>query len=82
MLVIHTRSEDGTKAVLTNGSLTLQQVRVMYTRTALFFWFNVSQKFLIDIDVPPFMCKARNACAVLSLRRQLKLALMISLQMH
>jgi hypothetical protein len=58
MSVIHTRIEGGAKAVLTNGSLTLQQVRVMYARTALFFWFNVSQKCLKDIDVPPFMCKA------------------------
>lgn len=52
MSVIHTRIEGGAKAVLTNGSLTLQQVRVMYARTALFFWFNVSQKCLTDIDVP------------------------------
>jgi hypothetical protein len=35
----------------------------MYARTALFSWFNVSQKCLKDIDVPPFMCKARVACA-------------------
>lgn len=58
MSVIHTRIEGGAKAVLTNGSLTLQQVRVIYSPTALFFWFNVSQKSLTDIDLPPFMCKA------------------------
>ena len=58
MSVIHTRIEGGAKAVLTNGNLTLQQVTVMYARTALFFWFNVSQKCLKDIDVPPFMCRA------------------------
>lgn len=58
MSVIHTRIEGGAKAVLTNGSLTLQQVRVIYSPTALFFWFNVSQKSLTDIDLPPFICKA------------------------
>ncbi|GLJ46790.1 hypothetical protein SUGI_0986800 [Cryptomeria japonica] len=56
--VIHTRIEGGAKAVITKGSLSLQQVRVIYTRTALFFWFNVSQKRLTDIDVVPFACKA------------------------
>lgn len=42
--VTRTRIEGGAKAVLTNGTLSLQQVRVIYTRTSLFFWFNVSHK--------------------------------------
>ncbi|KAH9299592.1 hypothetical protein KI387_031274, partial [Taxus chinensis] len=56
--VIHTRIEGGERAVRTKGSLTLQQVRVIYARTALFFWFNVAQKRLTDIDVVPFACNA------------------------
>eukprot|EP01018_Ginkgo_biloba_P035026 Gb_27842 [translate_table: standard] len=55
--VVQTRIEGGAKAVITNGSLTLQQVRVMYARTALFFWFNISQRCLTDIEVSPFTCK-------------------------
>ncbi|KAL8542161.1 hypothetical protein ACS0TY_003137 [Phlomoides rotata] len=39
--VMRTRIEGGAKAVLTSGNLSLQQVRVIYTRTSLFFWFNV-----------------------------------------
>lgn len=39
--VTRTRIEGGAKAVLTSGTLSLQQVRVVYTRTSLFFWFNV-----------------------------------------
>ncbi|XP_073029399.1 F-box protein SKIP5 [Primulina eburnea] len=39
--VMRTRIEGGAKAVLTSGTLSLQQVRVIYTRTSLFFWFNV-----------------------------------------
>ncbi|EPS72918.1 hypothetical protein M569_01839, partial [Genlisea aurea] len=41
--VLRTRIEGGAKAVLTSGSLTLRRVRVMYTRTSLFFWFNVEE---------------------------------------
>lgn len=39
--VSRTRIEGGAKAVLTSGDLTLQQVRVIYARTSLFFWFEV-----------------------------------------
>lgn len=39
--VTRTKIEGGAKAVLTNGTLSLQQVRVIYTRTSLFFWFKV-----------------------------------------
>ncbi|KAJ8640123.1 hypothetical protein MRB53_016817 [Persea americana] len=39
--VARTRIEGGAKAVLTSGTLTLQRVRVICTRTALFFWFDV-----------------------------------------
>ncbi|KAL8028646.1 hypothetical protein ABFX02_14G174600 [Erythranthe guttata] len=41
--VMRTRIEGGAKAVLTSGTLSLQQVRVIYARTSLFFWFNVVQ---------------------------------------
>lgn len=41
--VTRTRIEGGAKAVLTSGTLSLQQVRVIYTRTSLFFWFNVEE---------------------------------------
>ncbi|KAG6436822.1 hypothetical protein SASPL_101724 [Salvia splendens] len=39
--VMRTRIEGGAKAVLTSGTLSLQQVRVIYTRTSLYFWFSV-----------------------------------------
>ncbi|CAI9102806.1 OLC1v1001149C1 [Oldenlandia corymbosa var. corymbosa] len=39
--VSRTRIEGGAKAVLTCGALSLQQVRVIYTRTSVFFWFDV-----------------------------------------
>ncbi|KAI4384630.1 hypothetical protein MLD38_002753 [Melastoma candidum] len=39
--VSRTRIEGGAKAVLTNGDLALQRVRVIYTRTSIFFWFDV-----------------------------------------
>ncbi|KAL2461145.1 F-box protein SKIP5 [Abeliophyllum distichum] len=39
--VSRTRIEGGAKAVLTSGTLSLQQVRVICTRTSLVFWFNV-----------------------------------------
>ncbi|CAH9096227.1 unnamed protein product [Cuscuta europaea] len=41
--VLRTRIEGGSKAVLSSGTLTLQQVRVICSRTSLFFWFNVRQ---------------------------------------
>lgn len=42
--VSQTRIEGGAKAVLTSEDLALQHVRVIYTRTALFFWFDVEYK--------------------------------------
>ncbi|GER37292.1 F-box protein SKIP5 [Striga asiatica] len=42
--VMRTRIEGGAKAVLTSGTLSLQHVRVIYTRTSLFFWFNVEHR--------------------------------------
>ncbi|MCL7025613.1 hypothetical protein MKW94_015788 [Papaver nudicaule] len=39
--VSRTRIEGGSKAVSTNGTLALQRVRVIYSRTALLFWFDV-----------------------------------------
>ncbi|KAJ6798928.1 F-box protein SKIP5 isoform X1 [Iris pallida] len=39
--VSRTRIEGGAKAVWTSGNLVLQQVRAIYTRTAIFFWFEV-----------------------------------------
>ncbi|KAL6560534.1 F-box protein skip5 [Orobanche gracilis] len=42
--VMRTKIEGGAKAVLTSGTLTLQQVRVIYTRTSLLFWFNVEHR--------------------------------------
>lgn len=39
--VLRTRIEGGAKAVLTSGTLSLQRVRVIYTRASLFFWFEV-----------------------------------------
>ncbi|GAA0159134.1 hypothetical protein Leryth_026397 [Lithospermum erythrorhizon] len=41
--VSRTRIEGGAKAVLTSGTLSLQRVRVIYSRTSLFFWFDVEQ---------------------------------------
>eukprot|EP00252_Welwitschia_mirabilis_P014550 TRINITY_DN3194_c0_g1_i1.p1 TRINITY_DN3194_c0_g1~~TRINITY_DN3194_c0_g1_i1.p1 ORF type:complete len:163 (+),score=32.60 TRINITY_DN3194_c0_g1_i1:265-753(+) len=56
MTVTDTRIEGGARAVITKGDLALQKVRVICAQTALFFWFDVSQKCLTDIDVPPFTC--------------------------
>ncbi|KAJ6713279.1 PROTEIN NESSUN DORMA [Salix purpurea] len=42
--VSQTRIEGGAKAVLTNGDLTLQQVRVIYARTFVYFWFDVDSQ--------------------------------------
>ncbi|KAI3919788.1 hypothetical protein MKW92_000256 [Papaver armeniacum] len=39
--VSRTRIEGGSKAVSTVGTLALQRVRVIYSRTALLFWFDV-----------------------------------------
>lgn len=41
--VVNTRIEGGAKAVVTRGILTLQQVRAIYARTAVFFWFEVGK---------------------------------------
>ncbi|EEF49579.1 F-box protein SKIP5 [Ricinus communis] len=42
--VSQTRIEGGAKAVLTNGDLVLQRVRVIYSRTYVYFWFDVGHK--------------------------------------
>lgn len=42
--VYQTRIEGGAKAVLTSGALSLQQVRVIYSRTSVFFWFDVEHR--------------------------------------
>ncbi|KAF9593941.1 hypothetical protein IFM89_026184 [Coptis chinensis] len=42
--VSRTRIEGGSKAVSTNGTLALQRVRVIYARTAIFFWFDVDRQ--------------------------------------
>ncbi|XP_047342293.1 F-box protein SKIP5 [Impatiens glandulifera] len=49
--VSRTRIEAGTstKVVSTNGSLTLQHVRVIYAKTSVFFWFNVEPPPLITV---------------------------------
>ncbi|KAJ7287963.1 hypothetical protein O6H91_01G066200 [Diphasiastrum complanatum] len=57
--VIETLIEGGAGAVRTSGSLVLQQVRVMYARAALFFWFTVAQqKKLNELEVPTVTIKA------------------------
>ncbi|KAF5204400.1 F-box protein skip5 [Thalictrum thalictroides] len=42
--VSRTRIEGGNKAVSTSGTLALQRVRVIYARTAIFFWFDVDHQ--------------------------------------
>ncbi|XP_010554478.1 PREDICTED: F-box protein SKIP5 [Tarenaya hassleriana] len=42
--VLQTRIEGGAKAVLTNGDLVLQRVRVIYSRAYLYFWFDVDSQ--------------------------------------
>ncbi|KAL5701505.1 F-box protein skip5 [Ranunculus cassubicifolius] len=42
--VSQTRIEGGNKAVSTIGTLALQRVRVIYTRNAIFFWFDIDHK--------------------------------------
>jgi hypothetical protein len=42
--VSRTRIEGGAKAVSTSGDLTLQRVRVIYSRTSLIFWFDMEQQ--------------------------------------
>ncbi|XP_020108315.1 F-box protein SKIP5 [Ananas comosus] len=41
LTVARTRIEGGAKAVSTNGTLALQHVRAIYSRTSIFFWFEV-----------------------------------------
>ncbi|CAM6029465.1 unnamed protein product [Sphagnum balticum] len=55
--VIETRIEGGFGCVRTSGSLKLQQVRVMFGRAALTFWFQVS-KHLVDVDAALVPCQA------------------------
>ncbi|MCO5583503.1 hypothetical protein L7F22_037414 [Adiantum nelumboides] len=50
--VIETKIEGGKEAVKTYGSLVLQEVRVVYARAALVFWFNVSKKCLSALETP------------------------------
>lgn len=42
--VARTRIEGGAKAVCTSGALVLQHVRAIYSRTSVFFWFEVGEK--------------------------------------
>ncbi|KAL6657116.1 hypothetical protein ACP70R_004896 [Stipagrostis hirtigluma subsp. patula] len=42
--VVRTRIEGGAKAVRTNGTLALQRVRAIYSRSSVFFWFEVGEK--------------------------------------
>lgn len=39
--VFQTRIEGGSKAVVTSGKLALQRVRVICSRTCVYFWFDV-----------------------------------------
>jgi len=41
--VVRTRIEGGAKAVRTNGTLALQHVRAIYSRSSVFFWFEVGK---------------------------------------
>ncbi|XP_010938589.1 F-box protein SKIP5 [Elaeis guineensis] len=42
--VARTRIEGGAKAVRTSGNLVLQHVRAIYSRTSIFFWFEVGEQ--------------------------------------
>ncbi|KAB8106701.1 hypothetical protein EE612_041156, partial [Oryza sativa] len=42
--VVRTRIEGGAKAVRTNGTLALQHVRAIYSRSSVFFWFEVGER--------------------------------------
>ncbi|WOL06719.1 hypothetical protein Cni_G15453 [Canna indica] len=42
--VARTRIEGGAKAVWTSGNLVLQRVRAIYSRTSIFFWFEVGKQ--------------------------------------
>ena len=42
--VSQTRIEGGAKAVLASGALSLQQVRVIYARASVFFWFDMEHQ--------------------------------------
>lgn len=56
--VVETRIEGGCGAVKVSGSLELQQVRVMYARAALVFWFTVAQtQAFTDLDTSMLPCK-------------------------
>ncbi|KAJ4826418.1 F-box protein skip5 [Turnera subulata] len=44
VFVSQTRIEGGAKAVLTNGLLELQRVRVIYARRNVYFWFDVEHQ--------------------------------------
>lgn len=43
--VSRTRIEGGAKAVMTSGTLSLQRVRVIYSRTSIFFWFDIDHRW-------------------------------------
>jgi hypothetical protein len=53
--VSQTRIEGGAKAVLTSGDLTLQQVRVIYARTFVYFWFDVDSQWWLIVH-PDLVC--------------------------
>lgn len=55
--VIGTKIEGGSEAVRTSGGLVLQEVRVVYARAALVFWFNVSQKCIAELETPILPCR-------------------------
>ncbi|PWZ12872.1 F-box protein SKIP5 [Zea mays] len=42
--VVRTRIEGGARAVRTNGTLALRHVRAIYSRSSVFFWFEVGEK--------------------------------------
>ncbi|XP_072997564.1 F-box protein SKIP5 isoform X3 [Typha latifolia] len=42
--VARTRIEGGAKAVRTSGTMELQRVRAIYSRTSIFFWFEVGEQ--------------------------------------
>uniref|UniRef100_A0A0E0EFK4 RING-type E3 ubiquitin transferase n=1 Tax=Oryza meridionalis TaxID=40149 RepID=A0A0E0EFK4_9ORYZ len=49
--VVRTRIEGGAKAVRTNGTLALQHVRAIYSRSSVFFWFEVGERDSISIGL-------------------------------
>lgn len=44
VFVSQTQIEGGARAVLTNGALALQRVRVIYAQTCVYFWFDVDHQ--------------------------------------